>query len=208
MTIVSLKQILIDAWRAVRLSYLSSLRDKFGYIHPTAIVLLPSIINKANVYLYEGTNIGEYSNIMANKGRFIMKKNSISGPGLTVICQNHNMYDVGSFPGDENWASGEIASDVIVDEGVWIGANVTLCPGTHIQRGCVIAAGSVCAGKFSPPPYTIVGGNPAKVIKYRFTLEQQIAHENLLYNEDERIDKELLRSYYETFNSRCRHHQE
>lgn len=195
-----LNQVIHDAWRSIRLSYLSSRRDGYGYIHPTATVLLPCVINKKNVYLYEGTNIGENSNIMANKGRFIMKKNSISGPGLTVICQNHNMFDVGSYPGDKNWSSGEIASDVIVEEGVWLGANVTLCPGTHIRRGCIVAAGSVCTSSRNAPPYTILGGNPARIIRYRFTLEEQYSHEELLFAPHERLDKQFLKESFEKFS--------
>lgn len=200
MKFITIVQIFKDFARGLQLMYFSSRRDRYGYIHPTATVLLPGVMNKRNVYLYEHTNIGENFNIISNSGKFIMKKNSISGPGLTVICQNHDLFNVGSYPGDNNWSSGELASDVIVEDGVWIGANVTLCPGAHIERGCIVAAGSVCPGKKIYPPYTIIGGNPAHVLKYRFTLDQQREHEKLMYNEEDRLDNNLLSSYYEHFN--------
>lgn len=57
-----------------------------------------------------------------------------------------------------------IASDV------WIGANAVIPGGIHISTGAVVAAGSVVVKDV--PPYAIVGGNPAKIIRYRFSEEQ------------------------------------
>lgn len=192
-----LRQVLKDAWRAIKLGYLSSRRDRYGYIHPTATVLMPAYGNKKNMYLFEYTNLGEGSRIVNTFGKFIMKKNSRAAPNLTVICQNHNFFDVGTYPGSKVWQTTQIEDDVIIDEHVWIGANVTLCPGTHIGRGCLVAAGAVCVKSKKYPPYTIIGGNPAKVIKYRFTLEEQIEHEKMIYPIDERLDISFLKKNYE-----------
>jgi len=60
--------------------------------------------------------------------------------------------------------------DVIIGNDVWIGDNVTIMSGVTIGNGAVIAANSHVVR--SVEPYTIVGGNPAKHIKYRFTPEQ------------------------------------
>lgn len=77
-----------------------------------------------------------------------------------------------------------------------------MCPGTHIGRGCLVAAGAVCVKSKKYPPYTIIGGNPAKVIKYRFTLKEQIEHEKLIYPQEERLDPIFLKDIYEeTINS-------
>ena len=59
---------------------------------------------------------------------------------------------------------------VIIGNDVWIGASVSILPGVHIGDGAVIAAGSVVCKDVSP--YAIVGGIPAKVIKYRFNKNQ------------------------------------
>lgn len=196
------KQILKDAWRGIKLGYLSSRRDHYGYIHPTAEVLQPCNCNKANTYLYEHSKIGENSIISNHAGKFIMRKYARAGARLNVICQNHSFFKVGTFPGDATWGTGEIIDDVIVDEHVWIGINVTLCPGTHIGRGCLVAAGAVCVKSKKYPPYTIIGGNPAKSIKYRFTLKEQIEHEKLIYPQEERLDPIFLKDIYEeTINS-------
>lgn len=57
--------------------------------------------------------------------------------------------------------------DTIIESDVWIGMNAMIMPGVTIGEGAIVAAGSVVAKDV--PPYTIVGGNPAKEIKKRFT---------------------------------------
>ena len=59
--------------------------------------------------------------------------------------------------------------DIIVDDDVWIGYGATILSGVHIGQGAVVAAGAVVS--HDVPPYAIVGGVPAKVIKYRFEPE-------------------------------------
>lgn len=65
--------------------------------------------------------------------------------------------------------SGPQKGNIDVEDDVWIGLNATICAGVHIGQGAVIAAGAVVTDNV--PPYAIVGGVPAKIIKYRFTKE-------------------------------------
>lgn len=58
---------------------------------------------------------------------------------------------------------------VTIGNDVWIGANVVILPGVNISDGAVIAAGAVVTKDVEP--YAIVGGVPAKVIRYRFSEE-------------------------------------
>lgn len=57
--------------------------------------------------------------------------------------------------------------ETIIDNDVWIGSNVIVPGGIHIGTGAIVAAGSVVVKDV--PPYAIAGGNPAKIIRYRFT---------------------------------------
>ncbi|VVO11906.1 CatB-related O-acetyltransferase [Pseudomonas fluorescens] len=57
-------------------------------------------------------------------------------------------------------------SRIVIGHDVWIGGNVTLKPGITIGTGSVIAASSLVVKDV--PPYSVVGGNPAKIIKRRF----------------------------------------
>lgn len=60
--------------------------------------------------------------------------------------------------------------DIIIGNDVWIGAKSTIMSGIKIGDGAIVAAGSVVTKDVEP--YSLVGGNPAKHIKYRFTKEQ------------------------------------
>lgn len=87
--------------------------------------------------------------------------------------------------------------DVIIDKDVWVGCNVTLLAGVKIGRGGIVAAGAVV--NKSTPPYAIVGGVPAKVLKFRFTIDEILEHERLLYPESERLDRETLQQIFEQY---------
>jgi len=83
------------------------------------------------------------------------------------------------------------AGDVIIGSDVWVAQGVTIMSGVNIGDGAVVAANSHVVKDVEP--YGIVGGNPAKLIKYRFN-EEQI--EKLLEIKwwdwsDERIEKNL-----------------
>jgi acetyltransferase-like isoleucine patch superfamily enzyme len=60
--------------------------------------------------------------------------------------------------------------DIYIENDVWIGANSTIMSGVKIDNGAIVAAGSTVT-KYVPP-YAVVAGNPAKIIKYRFNPKQ------------------------------------
>ena len=70
------------------------------------------------------------------------------------------------FEGIFKYPEGENYYQLVIENDVWIGSNVLLLGGIRIGNGAVIAAGSVVTKDV--PPYAIVGGNPAKIIRYRF----------------------------------------
>lgn len=57
----------------------------------------------------------------------------------------------------------ELGKEIIIGEDCWIGGNVVILPGVHIGRGSVVGAGSVVTK--SVPDFTVVAGNPARVIR-------------------------------------------
>jgi len=105
---------------------------------------------------------------------------SIAG-GLTVfLAGNHPLNQISTYPFGLTdsmvaWESkGYIASNqnlsngpVTIGSDVWIGTNVTIMSGVSIGHGAVLAANSHIVKDV--PPYAIYGGNPAKLIRYRFT---------------------------------------
>jgi len=86
-----------------------------------------------------------------------------SGDGITLITSNHNYNsdDMEYIPYDKK----RIARPIIIEDFVWIGYGVTIMPGVTIGEGSVIAAKAVVTKDV--PRYAVVGGHPAKVIKFR-----------------------------------------
>ena len=84
-----------------------------------------------------------------------------TGRGLTIFTTNHNYNSKFSIPYDEV----SIKKPVIIKDFVWIGANVTIVPGVEVGEGVVIGSGAVVTKNV--PKCAIVGGNPAKILKYR-----------------------------------------
>lgn len=56
--------------------------------------------------------------------------------------------------------------DTVIGHDVWVGTGATILPGARIGSGTIVAAGAVVSGEI--PPYSIVGGNPARIIRARF----------------------------------------
>jgi len=84
-----------------------------------------------------------------------------TGRGLTIFTSNHD-YDKGDkIP----YGNDDVLREVVIGNWVWCGANVTIVPGVHIGDGAVIGSGAVVTKDV--PECAVVGGNPAKVIKYR-----------------------------------------
>lgn len=105
---------------------------------------------------------------------------------MTIITGDHH-YLIGKYLDEVKDADKIPANDqdVVIEEDVWCGANVTILKGVTIGRSTIIAAGSVVTK--SCPPYSIIGGVPARVIKKKFSDEEIIQHEQLLYNQNYKV---------------------
>lgn len=87
-----------------------------------------------------------------------------------ILGGNHNISTFSTYPfkaiimkqGNEAWSKGKI----VVNDDVWIGMDAIILSGVTIGKGAVIGARSVVTKNV--PPYAIVAGNPARIVKYRF----------------------------------------
>lgn len=89
-----------------------------------------------------------------------------------ILSSDHDLDHVSTFPYKVKALQNEhyeatSKGNITVDDDVWISFRATIMSGVHIGQGAVVAAGAVIIKDV--PPYAIVGGVPAKVIKYRFS---------------------------------------
>lgn len=86
-----------------------------------------------------------------------------------LLGGEHQLYSVSTYPfkvlcfGESREAGSK--GNIVVKDDVWIGTNAIICSGVTIGQGAIVAAGAVVIKDVEP--YAIVGGNPAKLIKYR-----------------------------------------
>lgn len=108
----------------------------------------------------------------------IGKFTSIAG-GVSIALGNHRTDTVTTYPFgsiDGFWPSRpdipdhSTKGDVVIGNDVWIGTNVFIGSGVTIGDGAVIGAMSTVTRDV--PPYAILGGNPGRILRYRFTAEQ------------------------------------
>ncbi len=96
---------------------------------------------------------------------------SIAPGVLFIVCGDHRTDTITTFPLKVRYHKQKFEAlskgDILIGDDVWIGSRVTILSGVTIGRGAVICAGAVVSHDI--PPYTIVGGVPAKPIRRRFS---------------------------------------
>lgn len=123
---------------------------------------------------------GVNTQVLTTQAQLILGNHIMFGPGVTVITGNHRTDVIGKYMCDltDKDKRPENDADIIIEDDVWVGANATILKGVTIGRGSVVAAGAVVTKSF--PPYSIIGGVPATLLKSRFTPEEIEIHEKQL----------------------------
>ena len=121
------------------------------------------IVSKVS-HFNKNTTIGNYCSFngmrIVGNGHVSIGDYFHSGSECMIITDNHN-YEGESIPYDNTY----ISKNVIIGDCVWFGSRVTVVGGVTIGEGAIVAAASVVTKDV--PPCAIVGGNPAKILKYR-----------------------------------------
>ena len=130
-----------------------------------------------NLSIGDGTSIPKGSTFYCTKAPLTIGKKVIFGPKPTIITGDHRIDIQGKYIIDitDNEKLPENDLPVTIEDGCWIGANVTILKGVTIGHDSVVAAGSVVTK--SCEPYSIIGGVPAKLIRRRFTDEEMKENE-------------------------------
>ena len=111
--------------------------------------------------------LGEYvtigvDNFVQAAGGVTIGDYTLLGPGVKVWSTNHVFADPDKRIRDQ----GAEYREVIIGSDVWIGSNAFIMPGVELGDGCIVSAGSVVGAK-KYPPYSILMGNPARVMGNR-----------------------------------------
>lgn len=118
-----------------------------------------------NAFFSSKVSLGDYSGIGVNAkiyGRCEIGKYVMMGEDCTIITRNHKFNNVDEVMMEQGF---DEEKPVRIGDNVWIGDKVIILPGVQIGQGCIIGAGSVVTHNI--PPYSIVAGNPARLIRSR-----------------------------------------
>jgi len=111
------------------------------------------------VELGDNSGIGVRADL---KGKIKIGNNVMMGPDCIIYTRNHR-FDNPEIPMNQQGFQEE--RPVSIGNDVWIGGRVTILPGVNIGDGAVLGANAVVTKDV--PDYAVVGGNPAKILKYR-----------------------------------------
>lgn len=126
---------------------------------------ITTINRKVNFGSGRNVEIGDESGIGANTSipsNTIIGKNVIISRNIFILHRNHEFSRI-DIP--LNHQGFKPAKQTVIEDDCWIGMNSLLTPGRHVSKGTIVAMGSVLTRDY--PEYSIVGGNPAKLIKSR-----------------------------------------
>lgn len=120
----------------------------------------PSTVGRGHLVRL-GNNVNFNGMTIAGGGGVEIGDNFHSGPGCALISQNHD------FDGDDYIPYGKkiIGKPIVIGDNVWLGINVVVLPGVRIGEGAIIGAGAVVTKDVER--CAIVGGNPARFIRFR-----------------------------------------
>ncbi len=186
----------------IKLFTVNNRKEMFGSFDISSVISEPySVSNASNIFIADHVNIGAGSILYATNAPITIKKYFVSARGLKIATGAHERR-VGRFLASikENEKNHSIGLDkpVIINEDVWAGFDVTIIAGVEIGRGCTLAAGSVVTK--NTPPYSICGGVPARFIKFYWTIDEIMKHEQILYPEEARMTKQQLDNLFSLYN--------
>lgn len=158
--------------------------------------IYPDELIQIGNYSYGEINVDYYS--VSNEKLLIGHFCSIAQGVLFILGGGHNYRHFTNYPFDKKFNDIHEAltkGPIIVHDDVWIGYGATILSGVELGQGAVIGARAVVTK--SVPPYAIVVGNPAVIIKYRFPKD---ICERLLSIDFSLIDDKKIHNLYSKYN--------
>ena len=143
-------------------SYVTYLEELFGRSLQDVRILTPFTCDFGNRVTFGKGVFLNHSAILSASGGIEFRDGCMAAPGLRIAPINHDMNERHRI-----YTYGKVT----IGENAWLGMNVTICPVVTIGKYAVVAAGAVVTKDV--PDYAVVGGVPAKVIRYLDPAEQK-----------------------------------
>lgn len=122
------------------------------------VVSSVSIVGNGSLEIGDDTFISHFSFISCSPPGIKIGSNCDIAPKVSIFNGSHEIDMIG-----EHTAGNGLCLPVVIEDGVWIGANSLILPGVTIGKKAMIGAGSVVTKNI--PPYSVAAGNPCRVIK-------------------------------------------
>lgn len=166
---------LAKVWRRI---LVIALRPQFRQCGKNVIFCPYDAFSYRTICLGSDIFIGEGAIFQASESSITVGDKVMFGPRVTIMGGDHNIGILGRYMYDVKEKRPSDDLPVVIESDVWVGTGAIILKGVTIGRGSVVAAGAVVTR--SMPPYSIVGGVPAKVLKTRFSPEEIALHEKCL----------------------------
>lgn len=182
----------VRAWRRFREFLLRSLFASHG---ENLLFDPDGTYSFGNIFIGDDVSLGQRPILLATRSQIKIGNHVMFGPEVTIRGGNHRIDLVGRFmksvKDDEKRSEDDLG--VVIEDDVWVGTRAIILHGVTIGRGAVVAAGAVVTRDV--PPYAIVGGVPARIIRFRWDIDTILAHEKFLYPPEKRILREKLEDW-------------
>lgn len=154
-----------------------------------------SIFTYENITIGNNVSIGYGASFIATHSHITIGDNTMFGSNVTIRGGKHSSHIIGKLMRNYDHIDKLSEDDipVVIGEDVLIETGAIILNGVHIGRGAIIEPGAVV--RINIPPYAIVEGVPAKIVRFRWSVADIVMHEKLVYPIEMQIsENELIKN--------------